>query len=342
MVANKRVPRFRPDLSLAESYIPGVFTMVKGMFYTCLCVLVQYGTHMHYSQVLTLRLLPILCIYYDHLVMDRFHSKALTWFIDNTSLSLDVLIGTLASQISHIDISCTSYLCCAIIIAWCFLGSVFMHIPENILSYNMGHPIVCICILCTVLVSEHYNMHHAIPNLNSTSMRIYEHGMHAHTDYVLPCLIRSFMYLSFSIVDAYTIRTPFQREKDRICMLKYGSILFSSMSVVWLTGCIIFLSMGYRLFNITPSAPKPNTQHDCEESPNINENKQQLKVHSNHLLHANFQLKTSSVPIPKRPSNVDANTTLPNTISGDTNLDTLDVNEAFRLAKLQYAEGKNR
>ncbi len=115
---------------------------------------------------------------------------------------------------------------------------------------------------------------------------------------IWPYYARAASYLSFVIIDAYMLRAPLQREKDRIGLLRYGSVLFAP--IVPLIVCAVIL-IGAQVtkiyFEFVSSLPVQTTP-----------------------------VVASSKPIfpPTRQNAVDA----------------LDVQEAFRLAKLQYMDGK--
>jgi hypothetical protein len=334
----RRIPKTVPDLKLAESYIPGCLTWLKGMLYVSLCLLIQYGNYdvetleQYMGFLISLRMLPFVLLYYDHLVM----SKIMKYlpidmnFIDTTSLCLDVVAGTIACQIGHLDMSCTSISC----IFLCFLWTVCsaLHVVYfSILDIQYEHIAVVFFVLGIMMFSKPATVIDFPMLLNQSSvinpklaMITKIEGLIKVQGSILPYLFRAALYLGMCIIDSYFLRNPYQRESDRICMLRYGSILFSPPVLVLLSSSIMGTTVCVRIYthshqeNITLSKP------DTEQGENVDSKLLQQKPP------IVFRNTKSLCPTVSHPS---SNT-------NHINFDELDPNEAFKLAKLHSFENK--
>ena len=189
--------RAQLDLKLAESYIPAVVTMGKGILYTC----VVFATKFHDKYQIMICIAPGLVLYYDHLFLA--HISCLS-FLDSSSIATDVFAATLLTQVAHTD---TWHQHSVIIAAvWTVVGLV--HIWVGILPRVAVYMVTCISVLSLVMFSGQA----------SDSV-----GWVAN---FAPAFLRSVLYILLVIIDAYTLRPPSIRELDRMGMAKYGIVLF--------------------------------------------------------------------------------------------------------------------
>jgi len=311
-----RTPRARPDLRLAENYIPGVVAWIKGILYTSLCLLVQYGNiegagDGGAGKLLMLRALPLVILYYDHLLIYNFAANS---FVDSTAVATDVIAATIASQFAHLDYSCTSMWCWLIPLLWAVLGAGHIYFGDVIIPRGIGHATTAILVLSMFIFSKgvsppntafhNYNNHTHYQSVNNNGVGI---G---------PYYARAASYLCFVIIDAYTLRSPLQREKDRIGLLRYGSTLFAP--IIPLMICILIL-IGFQITKIYIEFSNSSLSSSSVSQPLSNQQQQLQQQHPQQII----------------------NSTAIKQFSQRLNVgDALDVQEAFRLAKLQYMDGK--
>jgi hypothetical protein len=344
-----RAPRPRPDLRLAESYIPGVLTWVKGIIYTSMCIfLVQYGSEFNNNnnngKVLVLRIAPILILYYDHIFLNSNNNGGML-FIDSTSICTDVLAGTIAGQLSHIDMSCNSMWCSSIAILWTIMGSCHIFFGDGIIPKNICHMFTAFFIMIIMSFSKGSIFIQSGITLASS----------------VPFFARSVTYLILVIVDAYTLRQPTQREKDRIGLIRYGPALFSTS--IYLVFCIIVLfcfqiAKIYSIYqnnNICGGGITTYQQFTTSSNSSNSDNNNNMHaiesgmsscIQDNSSNGSNYCSKNGSLNIINN-NNIIPMACAPSSLlisasqrSQSISVDNLDIQEAFKLAKLQYMNGK--
>jgi hypothetical protein len=303
-----RTPRARPDLRLAENFIPGVIAWIKGIIYTSLCLLVQYGNIEGVGdsagKLLMLRALPMVMLYYDHLIY-HFAANA---YVDSTAVATDVLAATIAAQFAHLDYSCTSMWCWFIPLIWALFGACHIYLGDVLIPRGIGHLTTAALVLSMFIFSK--GVSHSPITMIHENITIHNNNFNVNNFGIGPYYARAASYLSFVIIDAYTLRSPLQREKDRVGLLRYGSTLFAP--IVPLMICVLIL-LGTQITKIYfEFSNLPSTQQQPLS------NQQQLINNNNNSAIGNKQL------FPPRTNAVDA----------------LEIQEAFRLAKLQYMDGK--
>lgn len=307
-----RTPRSRPDLRLAESYVPGVIAWVRGIIYTSLCLLVQYGNiEVGYDgagRLLMLRALPLVILYYDHIICSSLFGA--NTFVDCTAVATDVIAGTIAAQFAHLDYSCTSMWCWLIPLLWAVSGAGHIYNGDIIVPRGLSHIITASLVLLMFLFSKGPPFVHIINNATATaSLVVASPG-------IAPYYARAASYLSFVVIDAYMLRPPLQREKDRIGLLRYGSVLFAPIAPLLACAFILLGVQVVKIYVDTMSAPQQQPQNTQ-------------------------QIKTPAIPVPKAFTSQPPIQHFPVTHrAAPTAVDALDVQEAFRLAKLHYMDGK--
>lgn len=314
-----RTPRARPDLRLAESYIPGAVAWIKGIGYTSLCLLVQYGNievgYDGVGKLLMLRALPLVILYYDHII----YSSIMTTnpYVDGTAVATDVIAGTIAAQFAHLDYSCTSVWCWLIPLIWAGLGACHIYNGDWFIPRGLNHTITACCVLFMFLFSKGIPHHHHSSN-STISTTI---GGAVATS-ITPYYARAASYLSLVIIDAYMIRPPLQREKDRVGLLRYGALLFAP--IIPLIACVLILT-GVQVTKIYQEMSSTTLDHPTPIQNTSSSQQQQPKPSVKTPIQASFQHHFPvATPRVIAPNSVDA----------------LDVQEAFRLAKLHYMDGK--
>ena len=321
-----RTPRTRPDLRLAESYIPAVVALIKGLLYVTACLLIPIFLGWQYAYI------PLIALYYDHLI---FTSS----FIDSTSITTDVVASTMAIQTNSLDSSCYSWICWIITFFWCVLGihhiytrDAFNHNNNVSGSYLIPKPLAHSMVTCFIVTIFWVANNNSISNSKGTLQIINNSSANnnnkatiiANSGTLLPFYVRTIAYLSLFIVDAYNLRPPLQREKDRIGMLRYGSVLFSPVFMCLLYTAILICTQIACIYQHQQRIEPLPTNANVARDSNL------YHTNNNNILHACNQTTSSSV------SNINNCINTKNINS----VDSLDVQEAFRLAKLQYLDGK--
>lgn len=332
---HRRAPKSVPDLKLAESYVAGVLTWFKGMFYVCLCLCIQYGNYdnqtleKYIGPLLTLRILPFFLLYYDHIY---------TWklcqyipfdvnFIDSTSLSLDVVAGTIVCQIAHIDYSCSSFICCLVCISWTIFSAAHLFYFHIGLENWYHHAIILVLVICILLFSKSnvsQDVSGILKNETFSSVLTKAGTILKVQGSIWPFLFRAAAYLSMCIVDIYFLRSPYQRERDRIGMLRYGSLLFSPSIIVLLSTSIMATTLVLKVYlNFQPikAAGTPVNNNRKDE-----ENCGESKMCSNIKMNRNKNISNNI------PSSLGC--------SNNINFSELDPNEAFKIAKMHFLDNK--
>jgi len=275
-MARTSAARAKPDLRMAENFIPGIFVWLKGIVYSVLSstsssIMLHFfcfqenPSRAHESSTITssfsafFAILPFLLLYYDrvnlksHLSSYHFqilglsqHNSLGLSFIDSSALSLDIVASTYATQWQFVNLDSISTAAFFVSLLWCFVGSLHILLlhPAPLLDMDnlngkniqsiIKHPatsqiVVIICILGLVLST------YTFPS-QKYALKDNQEGYYAHSSFEdlsiidlssLPLFLRSICYLSICILDAYFLRNPGQREKDRIYMFRYGFILFA-------------------------------------------------------------------------------------------------------------------
>lgn len=393
---HQRLPKVRPDLKLAESYLPAFFLWVKGMLYTTFCLSIQYTEKdefyqdIHHNTFLTLKVLPLLALYYDHLVTNAISNNSVSlMFIDSSSFAVDVVAATIATQLCHLDVACSGMFCVSVVFIWCMMGvfhvHYFVHTTFNH-HYNVplhgnthlqiktfaGHFLVCLFILCIFMFHDRLDSNKGYYgnnfNINNTSLPSFNSLKPMKTKFYFTYLTRSTAYLFFVTIDSYMFRLPTQRDRDRICTFRYGSILFSPASIMAVNILMLMCIQMHKIYQIMSipfghdmglgdihsihgnieycppcTMKKSGNVMNFKQTTNIKRSDVPLtnQIIGNLSNNVNFPLDSSigmnktllQVSIPLNNSQTPMH-------DNSINFNQMDVNEAFRLAKLQYSENK--
>ena len=304
--------RHRPDLRLAESYIPAALLVLKNTFYT-LIVPVFLNT----SESLQPTVISIfMCILYvDHIY---FLLQGHT-FLDTTAVAVDIMTSTLYMLLS-------SRLC----YFWCFviLGSWGLTSISYILVINTKLTL--------------HDMHRRIVHLVTFIFFISFVSLHSSGGVIwiednaaasLHFFSRSLFYTILVLIDAYFIRPPFLQEIDRYFMCKFGAVLFATWQLAAILFCGLLLAQIMVVSQIRIISEEPTLEKQDLVTHNIS-----VDIGDNNLL--NPQL-LSLMSINKINDNNETNIKIDDRPKEDNlipnNIAELDVMEAFRIAKLQYS-----
>jgi len=221
--------RKKPDLRLAESYIPALMVCIKNMGYTSIApiiLLMQWKT----TIVSVVAFSSILYLDHIYLVMPGM------LFIDTTAISLDVFGATLLVMVMSLLRPCGQQ-CQGILACWTLCTALHFILVQ----YNI--PQFCIHLLTVAFV-----MAFIYADLQPGSMPILQNATGTvHITHSISFYGRTACYTSLSLVDAYLFRPLFQQENERFMFCKYGPVLLASWP--WFMVFWIFLS-GVQIFRV--------------------------------------------------------------------------------------------
>ena len=236
MQAQKRA-KHRPDLRLAETYVPAAVCAAK-----CVCVYCFLGPVLAGVSDAGTRLFFVtailLCLYHDHLYPHLLQPR----FVDTTSLCVDVVAGTLLAHALGLDalglhttVAAANGVACSL---WAAGGAAHVHVGK--LPAPVVHGATCAAVLLVTATAHACHWSGCIAAQHHT----YPFGAH----------LRAVLYLALVFVDAYALKPAWQRESERLHLLRYGSVLLAHCTY-GLPLCFVALgaAQASRLF-MTPAA----------------------------------------------------------------------------------------
>ena len=122
-----RKARQKPDLRLAESYIPAVVTWIKGLAYTCIVPVVVYGGG---ERRIWRGGAFVLALYMDHMYVSPGRG-----FLDSTAVAADITAGCIALMLLQME-GCL--LCQVGAGSWAALGALHVAVPDGWRSNALG------------------------------------------------------------------------------------------------------------------------------------------------------------------------------------------------------------
>ena len=219
--------RTKPDLRLAESYIPALILCIKCMLYTSIAptiLLVQWKV--------TVMCVAFSCflLYVDHLY---FVMPSMV-FIDTTAIALDVLGATLLVMVMVMLKPCTQQ-CQGILALWALFSAVYLLVP-----YHIPKPCIHLAALFFLLSFIYTDLGLLLGAVSPSQGNATHSGspmppLQPATISSLGFFARTAFYTSLIIVDVYLFRPLFQRENERLLFCKYGPVLLGAWP--W---CLIF------------------------------------------------------------------------------------------------------
>ena len=219
---DKACCRAKPDLRLAESYIPALLLIVKCIVY---CTIAPIVLMMHWRLTLLAVTFFALALYVDHIYLVLPNML----FIDTSALALDVFASTLLVLAMSFARPCT-HACQAILGLWslCSAAHVF-------LAYNLPKPLIHLLVLCFVMGFMYADM--ASPQTTHGALLVGTNHSNPSQAAMqsLPFFSRTAFYTSLVLVDIYLFRPLFQQENERLQFCKYGAVLLASWP--W---CLLF------------------------------------------------------------------------------------------------------
>lgn len=322
----------KPDLRLAESYIPAVLLFCKSFFYTSM---VPIALAMDKSFFLLVITMFLLVLYVDHLYLVLPHHS--NSFLDTTAVCLDIVASNLFMLlwIEHEAQALTMHMT-LVLFAWCLGGIIHSFIVFHD-TKTVGRRITLhfiaffFCLLFALLFCLDLQGQHAVASVqtNHTTIQDQPHKRVQSIHFFLRCV----MYNVLVLVEAYTFRPTMQLENERYFFCKYGALLLSQ----WQVGvAIFFILLAAQILKLTQSI-ECGVPEGTEEAMMDNNNNNNNHQKHGHGFHEQSQFH------PRLAEAVMHDGNLPpfHAAGGISIMPTpgpvdSDVMEAFRLAKQQY------
>ena len=304
VVEQPRHARGKPDLRLAESYVPALVLYLKCMGYTCIAPIILL---MQWKVTVISVTAFALLLYVDHLYLS--HGMG---FIDTTAICLDVFGSTLLMLAISLLRPCSQQ-CQAVLALWTILGFAYL-----LVSPNVPRPIVHVCAFTLALLFIYADTGALtpilmLPQMNQTLLPVPSPPGH------VAFLSRTLLYVTLALVDIYLFRPLFQQENERLLFCKYAPVLLGSWPWYVIFGLFLGtaqLTKHWRLLDSRPGAAPSSLSVSA--------------AHHNHHHHAQESAVASS----------SSSLFAPISSSSSTSIQDLDIMEAFRLAKEQHMGGK--
>lgn len=208
----KRVKQ-RPDLKLAETYLPAAICVSK-----CMCIYCFVGPVLAFFTHAGVRLCVVtailLCLYYDHLYPSSVGQQR---FVDTNALCVDVVAGTLLAYMLQLDalglhatLAVANATTCVL---WAIGGAAHVYLgKDRLLSAPATHGLTSAAIMLVTLATA--NACHFTACITAQ-----------HAGYAFGAHVRGALYLALCLVDSYALKPVWQRESERLHVLRYGSVL---------------------------------------------------------------------------------------------------------------------
>jgi hypothetical protein len=253
---------------------------------------------------------PLVALFYDHLIWP---SSA---FMDSTSLCTDVVAGTIVALMQRQQ-EMNAFVWLGLV-GWSVLGAAHTLLPHNsnrplAILVHIGVPVGGLwCIWAGT--SRNVVAYNSGNNETITTMNALSGGKELAQ---WPFVCRSAFYLLLSIIDTYALRPPTQREKDKVCVMRYGALLVAPMVPAFLLCCsLLVISQAAKVYQETQVHSWFSAESNPQQSQRLEEGVVQLKCFAKAAPPSSHNTATGGV-------------------------DHLGFEEAFRLAKMQYMDGKS-
>ena len=213
MMMQQRRVKQRPDLKLAETYLPAAICVAK-----CMCVYCFVGpvlaSFAHAGTRLCVSTVILLCLYYDHLYPSSLGQQR---FVDTNALCVDVVAGTLLAHMLNLDAlglhTTLAVVNATLCVLWALGGAAHTYLgKDRALPTAAVHGLTCVALL-VVTVATANACHWTV----CIAAQHYSYAFAAHA--------RGALYLALTLIDAYALKPVWQRETDRLHVLRYGSLL---------------------------------------------------------------------------------------------------------------------
>ena len=212
--------RTKPDLRLAESYVPALALCLKCLAYSTIAPIMLL---MHWKVTVLSVALFCFVLYVDHLYLALPGAA----FIDTTAVSLDVLGATVLVMVMSLLRPCTQQ-CQGVLAFWTLCSGCYQLAP-----FSVPRPLLHLLTLCLLLGFIYADLGQPLAGplapANSTALP-HAAGFYARTSF----------YVSLAVVDVYLFRPLFQQENERVLLGKYGPVLLAAWP--WCLGFWLLLA----------------------------------------------------------------------------------------------------
>jgi hypothetical protein len=232
--------RGKLDLRLAESYVPALLLTLKLCFYSSM-VSMLINLPIYLAPFIASSFLAI--IYVDHIYLLFSQNVA---FIDTTALSSDVLFShavmlSLSLFDNNNNDGAASWGCSAVLVLWALFGILNL-LTSSFFNHRGDQHLAAFCLFSFFIVMKSLPL---AKKADSHVLTIYSNTtvdtviLKVYNLQGIQFYIRALFYNILVLVDSYTLRPSFQHETERLCICKYGAVLFSQ----WQLAIIVFLSL---------------------------------------------------------------------------------------------------
>ncbi len=360
------VIRCRPDLRLAESYVPAALLIFKVLMYTFMVPMV--ASFQERFGLLIVAFFMML-LYVDHI----YFVIPTIVFIDTTAIALDVVMSTICMLLlgmisGHYTVP-YPWVCTIILSVWGCSGAMYIltiGIKKNKAKYRVLVHIIAFSSLMLFIfmwTMEEGGISSQRVSLNVTDR--FQSGAQqykgvANTVQPLHFYLRNLFYSILILTDSYSFRPLFQQENERFFFCKYGAILFSYWQFATLFFCVMIavqiLKVSHYIEWMTEQKYEESLDSPSIENPKhlqdlFSFSSSSVSVNGNNNSDATFQGPSDPMDSSIHHSNTHHehhnschNGTFQSciTISASNNAASAtavvdqDVMEAFRIAKQQY------
>jgi hypothetical protein len=216
VVEQPRHARPKPDLRLAESYLPAVVLYIKCLGYTGIAPIILL---MQWRLTVLCVAAFALLLYVDHLYL----SHGMIPFIDTTALCLDVFGSTLLMLAISLLRPCSQQ-CQGILALWTLLGCAYV-LCAQLVPRALAH--ACAFTLALLFIYADAGSGGAITvAMNQTLAGMSQQQQPLQQP--LSFFSRTTLYVLLGLVDIYLFRPLFQQENERLLFCKYAPVLLGT------------------------------------------------------------------------------------------------------------------
>ena len=326
VVEQHRHARGKPDLRLAESYIPALVLYIKCLGYTTIAPIILL---MQWKLTVLCVTAFALLLYVDHLYLS--HGMA---FIDTTALCLDVFGSTLLMLAISLLRPCSQQ-CQAILALWTLLGAAYLLLGSTYVPRPLAH--ACAFILALFFIyadsstssSSSVTSTNPLPLITMLNQTAASSGSAAAptTTLHVSFISRTMLYVTLALVDIYLFRPLFQQENERLLFCKYAPVLLGSWPWYLCFGFMLGTAQLAKHWHVLDKSSSSSTSSSIGGG-HYNTNNNHHHHHHHHHHNTDISSSSSSSMTPASAS------------CTSQSIQDLDIMEAFRLAKEQHMGGK--
>jgi hypothetical protein len=345
-----------------EIFYVCLLTIIKGLCYTILCTSNNCcGNHVGWE------ILPILVLYYDHILtlwisklwknIPSVKVKFYNTFLDSTCVCTDIVGGILAFKKINLETSCSHLYCYIIFLLWLFTGGIHCILDLQV-SHSMNHIFHCIVFICVMSLTfslKTDSLSNDIVLQVNKSSETFTLVAESGTNFAY--YIRTLIFLIVVISDSVCFKPLHQRDIERIYAIRYGFILMCPSRLLLYVVIATLLFVGFAVYKKDVQSQwcdkektdegSEDEKNDCND-PKVKGGHSMFFANQNHADHLFIDISKKEEVTGKKQvqktkvytANTDCkkggnatNITRKNGNENGINYESLDVNEAFRLAQ---------